>query len=76
MAIPIGNDRGHDDTALDDVLDVGVEANECEPARHDAEDYRTDDGTADPSHAAENAAAGEPPWLDEEQRRMVEELAG
>jgi aryl-alcohol dehydrogenase-like predicted oxidoreductase len=32
--------------------------------------------TADPSHAAENAAAGEPPWLEDEQRRMVEELAG
>jgi aryl-alcohol dehydrogenase-like predicted oxidoreductase len=32
--------------------------------------------TADPSHAAENAAAGEPPWLAAEQRRMVEELAG
>ena len=32
--------------------------------------------TADPSHAAGNAAAGEPPWLDDEQRRMVEELAG
>jgi diketogulonate reductase-like aldo/keto reductase len=32
--------------------------------------------TADPVHAAENAAAGEPPWLDDEQRRMVEELAG
>jgi len=31
--------------------------------------------TADPVHAAENAAAGEPPWLDDEQRRMVEELA-
>jgi aryl-alcohol dehydrogenase-like predicted oxidoreductase len=32
--------------------------------------------TADQTHAAENAAAGEPPWLDDEQRRMVEELAG
>jgi aryl-alcohol dehydrogenase-like predicted oxidoreductase len=32
--------------------------------------------TADPAHAAENATAGEPPWLDDEQRRMVEELAG
>ena len=32
--------------------------------------------TAEPAHAAENAAAGEPPWLDDEQRRMVEELAG
>jgi len=32
--------------------------------------------TGNPAHAAENAAAGEPPWLDDEQRRMVEELAG
>jgi aryl-alcohol dehydrogenase-like predicted oxidoreductase len=32
--------------------------------------------TADPEHASQNAAAGEPPWLDEEQRRMVEDLAG
>jgi aryl-alcohol dehydrogenase-like predicted oxidoreductase len=32
--------------------------------------------TADARHAAENAAAGEPPWLDDEQRRLVEELAG
>jgi aryl-alcohol dehydrogenase-like predicted oxidoreductase len=32
--------------------------------------------TANPAHAAGNAAAGEPPWLDDEQRRMVEELAG
>jgi len=52
MAITIGNDRGHDDAALDDVLDVGVEANEREPARHDAEDHRTDDGAADPADAA------------------------
>jgi diketogulonate reductase-like aldo/keto reductase len=32
--------------------------------------------TADPAHAAENGAAGKPPWLEDEQRRMVEELAG
>ena len=32
--------------------------------------------TADPGHAAENAAAGKPPWLDDGERRMVEELAG
>ena len=32
--------------------------------------------TTTPAHAAENAAAGEPPWLDDEQRRMVEALAG
>jgi aryl-alcohol dehydrogenase-like predicted oxidoreductase len=32
--------------------------------------------TADPAHAAQNAAAGEPPWLDDEQRRVVEDLAG
>jgi aryl-alcohol dehydrogenase-like predicted oxidoreductase len=30
--------------------------------------------TADPAHAAENAASGKPPWLDDEQRRMVEDL--
>jgi len=32
--------------------------------------------TADPGHAAQNAAAGAPPWLDDERRRVVEELAG
>jgi aryl-alcohol dehydrogenase-like predicted oxidoreductase len=32
--------------------------------------------TINPAHAAANAAAGEAPWLDEEERRMVEELAG
>jgi aryl-alcohol dehydrogenase-like predicted oxidoreductase len=31
--------------------------------------------TADPAHAAANAAAGDGPWLDDEQRRMVEKLA-
>jgi aryl-alcohol dehydrogenase-like predicted oxidoreductase len=31
--------------------------------------------TSDPAHAAENAAAGDGPWLNDEQRRMVEELA-
>jgi aryl-alcohol dehydrogenase-like predicted oxidoreductase len=31
--------------------------------------------TADPAHAATNAAAGKPPWLDEDQRRLVERLA-
>jgi diketogulonate reductase-like aldo/keto reductase len=31
--------------------------------------------TRDPEHARENAAAGEPPWLDDDQRRLVERLA-
>jgi diketogulonate reductase-like aldo/keto reductase len=31
--------------------------------------------TSDPAHAATNAAAGHGPWLDEEQRRLVEALA-
>jgi diketogulonate reductase-like aldo/keto reductase len=31
--------------------------------------------TADPAHAASNAAAGEPPWFDREQRELVERLA-
>src|SRR6185312_3350610 len=55
IAIAIGNDRGHDDTAFDDVLDVGVEANECEPARHDAEDHRTNDRAADASDTSGEA---------------------
>ena len=32
--------------------------------------------TSDPAHAEANAAAGAGPWLDEEQRRLVEALAG
>src|SRR5262245_50489427 len=55
MAIPIGDNRGHDDSTLDDVLDVGVEANEREPARHDAEDDGADDGAGDPPDAARKA---------------------
>jgi aryl-alcohol dehydrogenase-like predicted oxidoreductase len=30
--------------------------------------------TRDPEHARENAAAGEPPWLGPEERRLVERL--
>jgi aryl-alcohol dehydrogenase-like predicted oxidoreductase len=32
--------------------------------------------TRDPDHARENAAAGEPPWLGPDERRLVERLAG
>jgi diketogulonate reductase-like aldo/keto reductase len=32
--------------------------------------------TRNPEHAAENAAAGEPPWFGPEERRLVERLAG
>jgi diketogulonate reductase-like aldo/keto reductase len=32
--------------------------------------------TRDPEHAAENAAAGEPPWFGQEERSYVEQLAG
>jgi aryl-alcohol dehydrogenase-like predicted oxidoreductase len=32
--------------------------------------------TRDPDHARENAAAGDPPWLGTEERRLVERLAG
>jgi len=32
--------------------------------------------TRDPAHARENAAAGEPPWLGPDERRLVERLAG
>lgn len=33
-------------------------------------------GTRSPEHARENAAAGEQPWFEAEQRRLVERLAG
>jgi diketogulonate reductase-like aldo/keto reductase len=33
-------------------------------------------GTRNPLHAAQNALAGEPPWLGPEERRLVERLAG
>ena len=32
-------------------------------------------GTRNPDHVSENAAAGDPPWLDADQRRLVERLA-
>jgi diketogulonate reductase-like aldo/keto reductase len=32
--------------------------------------------TGDPAHAKQNAAAGDGPWFDEEQRRLVVQLAG
>jgi aryl-alcohol dehydrogenase-like predicted oxidoreductase len=32
-------------------------------------------GTRDPAHATENSAAGSPPWLGAEERRLIERLA-
>src|SRR6185503_13737051 len=32
--------------------------------------------TSDPAHARANAAAGSPPWLGDDERRLVERLAG
>jgi aryl-alcohol dehydrogenase-like predicted oxidoreductase len=32
-------------------------------------------GTRNPTHAAENSAAGSPPWFDADERRLVERLA-
>src|SRR6266566_4477276 len=52
MAIAIGDDRGDDDSAFHDVLDVGVKANEREPARHDAEDDCSDDRAGDAPNAS------------------------
>lgn len=33
-------------------------------------------GTGDPRHAQANAWAGDPPWFGDEERRLVERLAG
>jgi diketogulonate reductase-like aldo/keto reductase len=32
--------------------------------------------TSDPEHAGANAPAGDPPWLGDDERRLVEQLAG
>src|SRR5687768_15059103 len=48
MTISICHDRRDDDTALDDVLNIGVQSDEREPARHNAENDGADYGTGDP----------------------------
>src|SRR5262245_3362836 len=57
MAITIGDDRGHDHDTLQDVLDVGVKADEREPAGHDAKDDGADDGAGDAPDASREAGS-------------------
>src|SRR5688500_8374875 len=59
MSISIGHHCRHDDAALDDGLNIGVEADECEPARHDAEDERANHGAGDPADASGQARAAD-----------------
>ena len=63
----------------DDVLDeLGVETWPQAMLKWALSDGRVDvviPATHNPEHARENARAGEPPWFDDEQRRLVERFA-
>jgi len=63
----------------DDVLDqLGVETWPQALLKWALSDERVDlviPATRNPDHARANAAAGEPPWFDAEQRRLVERFA-
>ncbi len=52
MTISIGHNRRDDDSAFDDVLNIGVEADERESARHDAENDGANHSAADAPDAA------------------------
>lgn len=63
----------------DDVLrELGVDTWPQALLKWALSDERVDlviPATRDPEHASANAAAGEPPWFDAEQRRLVERFA-
>lgn len=63
----------------DDVLrELGVETWPQALLKWALSDERVDlviPATSNPDHARANAAAGEPPWFDAEQRRLVERFA-
>jgi diketogulonate reductase-like aldo/keto reductase len=60
------------------LADLGVETWPDALLKWALSDERVDvviPATRDPEHARTNAAAGEPPWFDDEQRRLVERFA-
>jgi diketogulonate reductase-like aldo/keto reductase len=64
---------------LEPLRELGVETWPQALLKWALSDERVDvviPATRDPEHARENAAAGEPPWLDRDERRLVERLAG
>ncbi|HEU6445786.1 MAG TPA: aldo/keto reductase [Gaiellaceae bacterium] len=65
--------------ALEPLRDFGVETWPQALLKWALSDERVDaviPATRNPMHAAENAAAGEPPWFGPDERRLVERLAG
>ena len=64
---------------LEPLRELGVETWPQALLKWALSDERVDvviPATRDPEHARENAAAGEPPWLGRDERRLVERLAG
>jgi diketogulonate reductase-like aldo/keto reductase len=64
---------------LEPLRELGVESWPQALLKWALSDERVDvviPATRDPEHARENAAAGEPPWLGPDERRLVEQLAG
>ena len=64
---------------LEPLRELGVETWPQALLKWALSDERVDvviPATRNPEHARENAAAGEPPWLGPDERRLVEQLAG
>ena len=72
---------GHRPSAkeLEPLRELGIETWPQALVKWALSDDRVDlaiPATRNPDHARENAAAGEPPWLGPDERRLVERLAG
>jgi aryl-alcohol dehydrogenase-like predicted oxidoreductase len=72
-------DRPPDPGELEPLAELGVESWPQALVKWVLSDQRVDVvlcGTRNPLHAAQNAAAGSPPWFGPDERRLVERLAG
>lgn len=72
-------ERAPDPAQLAPLAEFGVQSWSQALLKWALSDERVDaviPATSSPAHAAENAAAGVPPWLGPEERRFVERLAG
>jgi aryl-alcohol dehydrogenase-like predicted oxidoreductase len=71
--------RRPDPSELEPLRELGIETWPQALLKWALTDERVDvviPATRNPLHAAENALAGEPPWLGPDERRLVERLAG
>jgi aryl-alcohol dehydrogenase-like predicted oxidoreductase len=82
VMMPLGSGRlvarPPDSSALEPLRPFGVETWTQALLKWALSDERVDaviPATRDPEHARKNAAAGEPPWLGPDERRLVERLA-